>query len=155
MRLSIVNDKDSKTTVVNERCFTDDESSVSEDQQNDVTDDGSQDTEDIGRPKRTRKLPEKFQDYVMLSYEEAISGEEKEKWKLAIDEEKKSLIKNKTWKPVNPEEAKGKVISCKWVFTVKREGRYKARLVARGFEQEEGINYQETYSIKKPTEMQH
>jgi len=43
------------------------------------------------------------------------------------------------------------VISCKWVFKVKRDARgkiikYKARLVARGFQQVEGMNYEEAWA---------
>ena len=43
------------------------------------------------------------------------------------------------------------IISTKWVFSVKRDSngkvsRYKARLVARGFRQKKGIDYQLTYS---------
>ena len=38
------------------------------------------------------------------------------------------------------------VIKCKWVFTVKADGRYKAQVVAKGFTQECGIDYEETFS---------
>lgn len=37
-------------------------------------------------------------------------------------------------------------ISCKLVFTIKRDGRYKARLIARSFMQKEGLYYNETFS---------
>ena len=39
-----------------------------------------------------------------------------------------------------------KPLTTKWVFKIKQGGRYKARLVIRGCEQEEGIDYQETFS---------
>jgi hypothetical protein len=41
------------------------------------------------------------------------------------------------------------IVDSKWIFTVKeREGKiiYKSRLVARGFSQEQGVDYDETYS---------
>jgi hypothetical protein len=44
-----------------------------------------------------------------------------------------------------------KVITCRWVFAVKRDERgrikkFKARLVIHGFKQQLGINYSETYA---------
>lgn len=105
------------------------------------------------RSTRQRRVPEKLKkDYVfdyfaMLTYEEATNGPEKEKWKIAIEEEKESLEKNETWKVVNESEAKDKkVLSSKWIFKIKEDQKYKARLVVRGFEQEQGIDYQETFS---------
>jgi hypothetical protein len=68
-----------------------------------------------------------------------------EKWKVAIKEEMASLRKNHTWDLVKRSKARN-VVSCKWVFKVKSSGRYKARLVARGFSQEYGLDYWETYA---------
>ena len=39
-----------------------------------------------------------------------------------------------------------KPIGCKWVFKIKRNGSYRARLVAQGFTQIRGIDYDENYS---------
>src|SRR5687767_6048015 len=65
-------------------------------------------------------------------------------------EELKALEKNQTWDFVKLPEGK-RAISCKWVFTVKQnlEGkveRYKATLVARGYSQTYGIDYDETFA---------
>nr|KYP64655.1 Retrovirus-related Pol polyprotein from transposon TNT 1-94 [Cajanus cajan] len=63
----------------------------------------------------------------------------------------KSLQKNLTWKLVSLPTGK-KVISCKWIFK-RKDGipgveapRFKARLVARGFTQVEGVDYNEIFS---------
>ena len=56
-----------------------------------------------------------------------------------------SLIEMGTWILVSPPKNRN-VIKCKWVFTVKANGHYKARVVAKGFTQEHGIDYEETFS---------
>ncbi len=75
---------------------------------------------------------------------------DKEKWFQAMREEMKSIEENRTWKLVERPNDKN-VVSCKWVFKIKKdkEGkveRYKARLVARGFTQELGFDYEETFA---------
>jgi len=80
-------------------------------------------------------------------YEEAA----KEKvWQDAMDEEHSALIDNNTWELVDLPPKK-KPIGCRWVYKVKyqpdgRVDKYKARLVARGFSQRQGIDYKETFS---------
>ena len=72
------------------------------------------------------------------------------KWHEAMIEELEALRKNKTWVLTTLPAGK-KAVSCKWIFTVKQnpEGkveRYKARLVARGYSQTYGIDYDETFA---------
>ena len=67
-----------------------------------------------------------------------------------MGEEIKSLEKMGTWEAVPLPEGR-KTISCKWVYRIKRDAdgnptRYKARLVARGFSQVHGLDYDETYA---------
>lgn len=109
------------------------------------------------RPRDQLRKPEYYHDYhlnvtdvlgqTMLTFEDAVCGSEKSKWLDAIDEEKKSLVENGTWKYVDVNEAKGrKILSTRWVFKIKDNGKYRARLVVRGFEQVQGVDFKECYS---------
>lgn len=85
-----------------------------------------------------------------ISLKEAINNKEKEKWLDAMNNEINSLKECETWSLVD-RTPDMHVISCKWVFNVKRRQngeiyKYKARLVARGFEQRYGIDYNEIYA---------
>ncbi|KAJ3673974.1 hypothetical protein LUZ60_005966 [Juncus effusus] len=71
-------------------------------------------------------------------------------WEDAMDEEMQALCKNKTWDPVLKPKGVDPV-TCKWVYKLKRKAdgsveRYKSRLVARGFSQRYGEDYEETFS---------
>ena len=73
------------------------------------------------------------------------------KWKEAIQTELKSLAKREVFGPVVQTPKDIKPIGYRWVFVRKRNEqnkivRYKARLVAQGFSQRPGIDYEETYS---------
>ena len=84
------------------------------------------------------------------TFKQALSGDDSYKWKEAMNDEFESLIKNKTWELV-PRPSDQKVIGCRWVYKIKRgvDGsitRHKARLVARGYSQTEGIDYDEVFA---------
>ena len=70
---------------------------------------------------------------------------DREHWKAAERAEYESLMANKTWVLV-PRPKDRSVVTCRWVYDRKSDGRYKARLVARGFTQVYGKDYHETFS---------
>ncbi|GJQ79273.1 hypothetical protein Trydic_g5516 [Trypoxylus dichotomus] len=103
------------------------------------------------------KKPAKYTDFAMLAvyeepptFSEAIASPEADKWKTAMAEELDALSVNKTWKLVDLRKGK-KPIDNRWVFKIKGrsdEGnfRYRARLVAKGYSQVPGLDYEETFS---------
>ena len=67
-----------------------------------------------------------------------------------MKDEFQSLEKNKVWELTKLPKNKN-LVSGKWHFTLKRNGNgkiimYKARYVARGFNQKQGVDFEETYS---------
>ena len=68
-----------------------------------------------------------------------------------MKEELDALHKTGTWDLVDIPSGKS-AIGCKWVYKIKTRSdgtidRYKYRLVARGFTQEYGIDYEETFLL--------
>ena len=88
--------------------------------------------------------------YIPISFKDAMTCPEAEKWKEAIEDEYKSLMENKTW-DVTALPQNRKAIKCKWILNFKPghkgvDPRYKARLVACGYDQLYGVDYLATYS---------
>ena len=84
---------------------------------------------------------------ILKNTEEAMRNNH---WKGAMDEEMRALLQKHTWDIVDL--PKGKIpVSSRWVYTLKCKSdgsldRYKARLVARGYTQTFGVDYQETFA---------
>ncbi|KAF5094301.1 hypothetical protein DV451_005044 [Geotrichum candidum] len=85
-----------------------------------------------------------------LTYGNAMASPDADYWRQACQSEIDSLMLNNTWTLVKSPPGR-KAIGSKWVFKVKENvdgsiDRYKARLVAQGFSQIEGIDYNETFA---------
>jgi hypothetical protein len=107
---------------------------------------------------RQVKKPKPFSSYMALMcdllekeptfFEEAIH---KKEWADAMTEEYQSIIKNDVWETISRPKSKD-VVCSKWLYKIKHVAdgsneKYKARFVARGFSQKEGIDYEEMFSL--------
>ena len=89
------------------------------------------------------------------NYQQAINDSEKIKWKAAIDEEFNSLKSNNTWELISLPQDKN-LVRGRWVYAHKYNDlgeiiKFKARWVAKGFEQLYGQDYDQTFAaVIKP-----
>ena len=111
------------------------------------------------RPQRTIKAPDRYQPETKekkranmaiidtpITFNDAICGEDADKWRKAMDSEMRAHYENNTWSLVE-RSSDMNVLSNKWVLKVKPiDNEYKARLVIRGFQQKQGVDYDETFS---------
>ena len=84
------------------------------------------------------------------TYAEAMARPDAAQWDIACDNEKRAFEHMGVYEVV-PRPKDRKVVGSKWVFRIKRgpDGaiqKYKARVVAQGFTQIEGIDYDETFA---------
>ncbi|CAI7820274.1 unnamed protein product [Closterium sp. NIES-54] len=84
--------------------------------------------------------------------EEPQDGEEEEEevQKKAMESELKSIEENGTWELVELPEGR-KAITSKWLFKIKSDGdgkieRYKSRLVAKGYQEKEKVDYKKFFA---------
>eukprot|EP00957_Ditylum_brightwellii_P204756 15340724-Ditylum_brightwellii.AAC.1 len=79
----------------------------------------------------------------VMSYNEAMKTPEKKEWDKAVHKEHSTFAKYTVWKAVPkhkvPKDAK--IITTTWAMKPKPNGIKRARLTARGFEQQDGLHY--------------
>lgn len=86
----------------------------------------------------------------LKSFTDAMNSPVHDKWKRAMDVEYQALILNESWDLV-PTTSDMKILETKWIYRVqhKEDGsieKYKARLVVKGFLQEQGMDYNENFA---------
>lgn len=111
------------------------------------------------------KMPQRFDAFILsakemkfepTSFKDAMKRDDKDEWKMAMNDELKSIDENKTWNLVDLPAGRA-AIGSKWVFKKKLDNsgnvsRYKARLVAQGFNQKFGTDYDEVFApVARPT----
>ena len=82
------------------------------------------------------------------SFEEVVKHQV---WKDAMHEEHESIMKNDVWDVVPRPEDKV-VVTSKWLYKIKHGSdgsveKFKARFIARGFSQKEGIDYDDIFAL--------
>ena len=110
---------------------------------------------------RLRKEPGYMKDYVChvdclykirdvpKSYEEAVNSDDSHEWKDAMKSEMSSLVENNTFTVVQLPNNR-KTVGGRWVFSLKTDPNgstvHKARYVAKGYSQQHGLDYFDTFS---------
>ena len=87
----------------------------------------------------------------LKTVQEALSSSISDEWMKAMNDEMESMKTNQVWDLVDVPSGR-KAIGNKWVLKIKRKvdgsiERYKARLMAKGYTQKEGVDYEETFSL--------
>src|SRR4051812_477751 len=83
----------------------------------------------------------------LANYEEAMMSPDSAKWLEAMKSEMGSMYENKVWTLMDlPDDRQA--IENKWIFKRKTDATiYKARTVAKGFRQVQGVDYDESFSL--------
>jgi hypothetical protein len=75
-----------------------------------------------------------------------LSKSEQAEWKHACQEQLEALRWHNVFELVDKPKGK-RIVKNRWVFDVKPDGRKRARLVARGFFQIEGVDFDQIFSL--------
>ena len=73
---------------------------------------------------------------------------ERDSWRVAIRKEIRSMIERGVWRKTDRKRipSNRRLIGNKWVFKIKRDGTYRARLVALGYSQIPGVDYTDNFA---------
>lgn len=95
------------------------------------------------RPDDEDEAPESFQE----AYNHP-DPKKREKWRAAIRKEFHDMNARGVWRKIRRDNVPNdrRTVKCKWLFKIKRNGTYRARLVACGYSQIAGIDFSENYA---------
>ncbi|TIB82591.1 hypothetical protein E3Q20_04416 [Wallemia mellicola] len=90
---------------------------------------------------------------IPTTYKQAITHPDAIKWRHGMEEEMATHDRNNTWTLIDLKDVPRdtNIVGSRWVFNIKTNAenepiKWKARLVAQGFSQKPGIDYEETYA---------
>jgi len=103
--------------------------------------------------KRIQKKPELYADYFEIpsSFDEAWNHEDefqRLKWREAILKELEKMERLRVWIKIKRSQmpVNRRCVKFRWIFAIKRNGKFRARLVACGYSQIPGIDFNDNYS---------
>jgi hypothetical protein len=72
-----------------------------------------------------------------------------EKWRMVIKKEFNNMDTKKVWETIKKKDIpKGRrTIKCKWIFKLKRNENFRARLVGCGYSQVPGVDFNESFVL--------
>jgi Reverse transcriptase (RNA-dependent DNA polymerase) len=83
----------------------------------------------------------------MAIKKEFTDMESREVWEI-IRREAWEIIRREVWEIIRKEDVPSdrRFIKCKWIFKIKQNGIFRARLVACGYSQVPGVDFNESYA---------
>lgn len=87
----------------------------------------------------------------VMKFDEAMASGNAAEWSKAVEEEHERMVENNVWTPVPKDDVPpgAKILTSTWAMKKKSNGKYRARLNGRGYEQVPGMHYDES-SIASP-----
>ena len=103
------------------------------------------------REKKLHEIVTKLKENLPKTFEEAWNHPDelmREYWRAAIHKEFRDMINRGVWRTIKRRDMPTgrRLVKNKWVFDIKRDGRFRARLVACGYSQVPGIDFQNSYA---------
>ena len=97
----------------------------------------------VGNRTQAFDVPDTFQ----AAWNDPIQ-EIRKKWRSAIRKEFHDMIRRGVWRYTNKQQISKnrRLIGCKWVFKLKNNGVYRARLCALGYSQIPGVDYTDNFA---------
>ena len=81
----------------------------------------------------------------VMKYKQAMKSDDKDDWMKAVEEEHQRMVDHHVWDEVPRDEvgSREKVLTSTWAMKKKANGKFRARVNARGYEQIDGVHYDE------------